>query len=148
MSLVRYQPFGSLSRRFWPELDEVRETLDRLMGEFPSRADSWYPAVDIIEREKEFLVRAELPGIEAKDVKVELRDGILTISGERKEEREGETGNYHRVERTYGRFHRSFVLPQAVDAAKVEATSKGGILEIRLPKSEAALPKQIPVKSA
>lgn len=148
MSLVRYQPFSSLTRRFWPDLEEMGETLDRLMGDFPFRVSSWYPAVDIIEREKEFLVRAELPGLEAKDVKVELRDGTLTISGERKEEHESENGHYRRVERSHGRFYRSFVLPQAVDAEKVEAKSKDGILEIVLPKSEKALPKRIPVKGA
>ena len=106
----------------------------------------WTPAVDITEDDKEYLVKAELPEVKKDDVKVTVENDILTISGERKFEKEENGKKYHRVERAYGSFVRSFGLPDDADAEKVEAKFSDGILKVHVAKSEAAKPKQIEVK--
>jgi len=107
---------------------------------------SWTPAVDIAEHDNEYLVKAELPGVNKDEVKLTLENNILTIRGEKKQEKETKKENYHRVERNYGSFQRSFTLPAAVKADKIDASYKDGILTVSLPKSEEAKPKQIEVK--
>jgi HSP20 family protein len=114
-------------------------------GEQPG-AGTWAPAVDIFETDGEIVVKAEVPGIARDQVRVEVDDGVLTLRGERKFEKEVKEENYHRVERTYGAFHRSFTLPDSVDPDKVRAELKDGVLEVRLGKREQAKPKQIHVK--
>jgi len=106
---------------------------------------SWAPAVDIRETDDALLVQAELPGIDKKDVRVEVKDGVLSITGERKYEKDVKEENVHRIERSYGRFTRSFALSPNIDTEHVDATMKNGILEIRLPKVESAKPKAITV---
>jgi len=108
-------------------------------------AGTWAPAVDIYETDQEIVLQVELPGVTKEQVHVEVDDGTLHIKGERKIEKEVKEENYHRVERVYGAFHRSFFLPDTADAEKVRAELKDGILEVRLGKREQAKPKQIQV---
>jgi|SRR5579885_1043354 HSP20 family protein len=108
----------------------------------------WSPLVDIEESEKEYVIKAELPEIKKEDVKVTVENDVLTITGERKFEKEGKGKKYHRVERSYGSFARSFALPEDADGTKVSAEYKDGVLRIHLPKSEKAKPKTIEVKIA
>ena len=106
----------------------------------------WSPLVDIAEDDKEYLIKAELPEIKKEDVKLTVQDNVLAISGERKYEKEEKNKKYHRVERAYGSFLRSFTLPEDADGSKVAAEYKDGILTVHLPKSEKAKPKSIDVK--
>jgi len=106
----------------------------------------WSPAVDIREREDAYLVEVELPGLTKDDVKITMENNILTIQGEKKHEKEEKRGDYHRTERVYGSFQRSFTLPSSVKNDKIEAQYKNGILTVSLPKVEEAKPKAIEVK--
>ncbi|MBI5855077.1 MAG: Hsp20/alpha crystallin family protein [Nitrospirae bacterium] len=108
----------------------------------------WSPLVDITEDEKEYLIKAELPEVKKEDVKLTVQDEVLSISGERKYEKEEKGKKYHRVERAYGSFVRSFTLPEDADGTKVAAEYKDGVLKVHLPKSEKAKPKSIEVKVA
>jgi len=141
MTLKRWTP--------WQELENMNRQLSNLLGDSPfdaaSEAGQWAPRVDIRETDDALLVQAELPGIEKKDVHLEVKDGILTLSGERRYEKDVKEENVHRVERAYGKFSRSFSLPSNVDADKVNATMKNGVLEVRLPKRESAKPKAIAI---
>jgi HSP20 family protein len=107
---------------------------------------NWAPLVDITEDDKEYLVKAELPELKKEEVKVKVENGELTISGERKLEKEEKGRKFHRIERSYGSFLRSFTLPENVSADKVSAEFKDGLLTVRLPKDEAAKPKAVEVK--
>ena len=106
----------------------------------------WAPPVDITEDDKEYLIKTELPEVRKEDVKVTVENGILSISGERKFEKEAKGKKYHRVERAYGNFVRSFGLPDDVDANKVDAKFSDGVLTVHVAKSEAAKPKQVEIK--
>lgn len=106
----------------------------------------WTPLVDITEDEKEYLIKAELPEVKKEDVKVTVEDGVLTITGERKFEKEEKDKKYHRIERAYGSFMRSFTLPDTAAGDKVSAEFKDGVLKVHLPKSPEAKPKSIDVK--
>ena len=108
---------------------------------------SFAPAFDVSETENELIVRAEVPGMDQKDIDVSLSDGVLTIKGEKKQEKEDKNEDYHTVERRYGAFSRTMRLPVEVDIDKVDATYKKGVLKITLPKSEPAKPKKIKIKS-
>jgi HSP20 family protein len=138
------------------ELDDLQDRLSRLFGRAPARRQDgqeesitvaeWAPLVDIIEDDKEYVIKAELPEMKRDDIKVTVEGGTLTISGERKIEKEEKGKRYHRVERAYGRFVRSFGVPDDADAQKVNAEFKDGVLKVHLAKSESAKPKQIEVK--
>ena len=142
----------------WNPLRELEDFQNRILGAFnPTSArrgngqDSlalpeWMPVVDIAEDDKEYLITAELPEVKKEDVKVTVENGVLTITGERKFEKEETNKKWHRVERSYGSFARTFALPDNGDAAKVNAEFKDGMLKVRIAKSEAARPKQIEVK--
>ena len=142
----------------WNPLRELEDFQNRILGAFnPGSArrgngqDSlalpeWMPVVDIAEDDKEYLITAELPEVKKEDVKVTVENGVLTITGERKFEKEETNKKWHRVERSYGSFARTFALPDDGDAAKVNAEFKDGMLKVRIAKSEAARPKQIEVK--
>jgi len=106
----------------------------------------WSPLVDISEDDKEYVVKAELPEMKKEEIKINVLDDVLSISGERKYEKEEKGKKYHRVERAYGSFVRSFTLPEDADGSKVSAEYKDGVLHVRLPKSEKARPKSIEVK--
>ena len=147
MALVRWDPFR--------ELEEVSDRLNRMFAR-PAAARTngketmivadWTPSVDISETEVEYQIKAEIPDVKKEDVKVTLEDGVLTIQGERRQEKEETGKKYHRVERSYGSFVRSFTLPDLVDEGKVKAEFKDGVLNLQLPKSEKAKPKAIEVK--
>jgi HSP20 family protein len=108
----------------------------------------WTPSVDISETDGEYQIKAEIPDVKKEDVKVTLEDGVLTIQGERKHEKEEKGKKYHRIERSYGSFVRTFSLPDVIDEEKVKAEFKEGVLNLSLPKSEKAKPKAIDVKVA
>jgi HSP20 family protein len=138
------------------EMEEFQNRLSTLFGRPLRRGNGreeitlpeWTPLADITEDDKEYLIKAELPEMKKEDVKVTVENGVLTISGERKFEKEEEKKKYHRVERGYGTFMRSFALPDDADFSKVNAEFKGGVLTVHVPKSEHAQPKQIEVEVA
>ena len=103
------------------------------------------PALDLYEDKDNFVLKAELPGMKKEEIDISLHEGVLTLSGERKEERKEEGADTYRSERYYGRFHRTIALPSAVNGEKVSASYKDGILTVTLPKTEEAKPKQIPI---
>ena len=114
-------------------------------GQQPLIAAEWAPAVDIVEDNKEYLIKAELPEVAKEDVKVTLDNGVVTIRGERKLEKEEKDKKYHRIERSYGCFMRSFTLPDDADPGQISADFKEGLLQVRLAKCEAKKPRQIEV---
>lgn len=148
MSITRWDPFR--------ELEDVNERLERLFGQSRlAKAGQgkeafvsldWAPSVDVAETPEAFEIKAELPDVKRDDVKVAVENGELRISGERRQEKEEKDRKYHRIERSYGTFMRSFVLPDNVDEAKLSATFENGVLNVRLPKAEKAKPKVISVK--
>lgn len=134
----------------YPANDHLFRMVDRLFGEWagnngPSSTTGWMPATDIRESEEAFTVVAELPGLDKKDVDVTLENNVLTLRGERTFENEDNQDNYHRVERTYGRFQRSFTLPNGIDAEKVSATFTNGLLTLTVPKAATARARTIKV---
>lgn len=147
MAIVRWlDPFRDLST-IQERMNQIFEdALARSRGrEEGLRSGMWTPAVDIYENNESVVVRAELPGVEKDRISVEVKDGILSLRGERKFEKEVKEESYHRIERSYGNFQRSFSLPVSVDQEKVTAKFKDGVLEVILPKREQAKPKQIKV---
>jgi HSP20 family protein len=137
------------------ELGNLESRLERLFGSAlaPRKGEKetmtvaqWTPLVDISEDAKEYLVKAELPELKKEEIKVSVENGELTISGERRIEKEEKDRKYHRIERSYGSFLRSFSLPEMVSAEKVSADFKDGVLTVHLPKDEKAKPKTIEVK--
>jgi HSP20 family protein len=136
------------------DFDRMRNEIDRLWDSFlevGSRrrgedGNEWYPSLDIAETKNEVVVKAELPGMDPKDINVSLSDGMLTIKGEKKQEREEKEENYHLVERSYGSFTRSVALPKEVKNDKVSASYKNGVLRIVLPKSEEAKQKEVKIE--
>lgn len=151
--LSRWEP--SLRWNPWKDLEEMEKRLSTFFGRPPEGSGEkkeslavaeWSPVVDITEDDKEYLIKAELPEMKKEDIKINVQDDVLSISGERKYEKDEKGKKYHRVERAYGSFLRSFTLPQDADGSKVSATYKDGVLAIHLPKSEKAKPKAIEVK--
>lgn len=149
MNLVRWNPLR--------ELEEMSDRLNRFLtrqdiqgsnGRETMMVADWVPPVDISETDEAFHIAAELPEVKKDDVKVILENGVLTLQGERKEEREEKGSKIHRIERSYGRFVRSFTLPDFVDDTRVKAEFKNGVLHLHLPKSEKAKPRAIEVKVA
>jgi HSP20 family protein len=139
----------------WTGKTSLRKEMDRLFDRFLEGAwpemptlGEWEPTVDVSETKDAVIVKAELPGVEQKDIAVSLQDGVLTIKGEKEAEKEEKDKRYHRVERSYGAFFRSMRLPAAVDAGKVTATFKDGVVTITLPKAPEAKGTAIPVKAA
>ena len=149
-ALTRWDPFK--------EMDDMQSRVARIFGLTPNRVANaereamttteWAPSVDIVEDEKEWLVKADLPEVKKEDVKVTVENGVLTITGERKFEKEEKDKKYHRIERSYGNFLRSFTLPEGADGSKVAADFKDGVLKVHLPKNEKVIPKAIEVKVA
>jgi HSP20 family protein len=127
--------------------DRMNQMLDSIFGEGgESEVVAWGPVVDIEEDENRFQITAELPGIKLDEVKISIENNVLALKGEKKREVTENKGNYHRVERSYGRFQRSFTLPSTVNADKVKAEMDNGILVITLPKAEEAKAREIPIK--
>lgn len=134
--LTRFDPFAEMTRFH----HELARQLDQPRG--------FAPAVDIFEDTDAIHVKAELPGVKSEDVKIDVENNVLTLRGERKLERRDEKDSYHRVERSYGAFARQFMLPRTVDAEKIEAELKEGVLTVRLPKRAEVKPRQISVKAS
>jgi len=147
MAIVRWQPFCDLmaTERGFDRLfrDAFSSVLPVREGELPTRA--WAPAVDICENENNLVLKAELPGVDPKDVEVRVEDNTLYLKGERKFEKDTKEENYHRIERSYGSFARSFALPNSIDAEKVAAEYQDGLLTLTLPKREETKPKTIKI---
>lgn len=140
MSMIRYNPFFTE----FP-FKAFEDSLSRML-ETPSTVNPWTPAVDILETEHELIVKADLPEVNEKDIDIRIEDGTLVLKGERKfEDKKEEKGGYHRIERSYGAFARYFSLPDTIDADKVKAEYKNGVLTVTLAKKEAAKPKQIKI---
>jgi HSP20 family protein len=149
MAIVRWEPFRDLvsvqdrMNRIFE--DAFRGTARAGTEEDWALGGAWAPAVDIYEQEGNIVLKAELPGIDPKDVQVGVENNVLTLRGERKFESEVKREQYHRVERAYGTFTRSFTLPNVVDNEKIKAEFKDGLLRVVLPKREEAKPKQISI---
>ena len=148
MAIVRWEPFRDLMT--------VQERMNRIFDEAFrggvrggeddwALGGTWAPAVDIYEQDGNLVLKAELPGIDPKDVDVRVENNVLTLNGERKFENEVKREQYHRVERAYGTFSRSFTLPNVVDTGKIKAEFKDGVLRVTLPQREEAKPKQISI---
>jgi len=147
MAIVRVDPFR--------ELNEMAQRMNRLFGSAYVRDEdtglrgSWTPAVDIFETDAhDLVIKAELPGMSREDIEVTVENSTLVLKGEKKFESEVKEENYRRIERTYGTFHRSFTLPNTVDASKVSAEFKNGVLTVKLPFREEAKPRTINVDVA
>jgi HSP20 family protein len=145
MAIVRWEPLR--------ELASIQNEMNRLFGTVfdaptPSNGNTlrrWMPAMDLVETEEHFVLRADLPGLAEEDVTLEVEDNVLTVSGERKAEHETTKEGYHRVERAFGSFSRSLTLPEGVDAEAVSANFDRGVLEIRIPKPEQRKPRKISI---
>jgi HSP20 family protein len=131
----------------------IQDEMNKLFDDFLDRPlmrtewseGVWNPSVDISETKDNVIIKAEIPGLSKEDVKISMQDNMLTLTGEKKQEKEEKEANYHRVERSYGAFSRSFALPTSVKSDKIKATYKDGVLFITLPKTEEVKPKEIPI---
>ncbi len=146
MAIVRWDPFRDLMSL----QDRMNRLFDESVGRWRSSDEEmdkgiWSPAVDIYETEHDIVLKAELPEVNQKDIDIRLENNTLTLRGERKFEKETKEENYHRVERAYGTFSRSFTLPSTVDQERIKAEYKDGVLKVTMPKKEEVKPKQIKV---
>lgn len=146
MALVRWSPMR--------DLDSLQSDMNTLFDRFFDTGNGgtgggavrrWVPAMDLAETDDSLVLRADLPGMTEDDVEIEIKDGVLAISGERKSESEEKGEGYHRVERAFGRFTRSLQLPKGVDADKIDAGFDNGVLEVKIPKPEETQPKRISI---
>jgi HSP20 family protein len=145
MAIIRWDPFR--------DLVTLREKMNRLFEDAVTAkgeekdliSSAWSPSVDIYEKDNEIVLTAEVPGIDEKDIEINIEDNTLTIKGERKFEKETKEENYHRIERSYGSFFRSFTLPGAVDQDKIQAEHENGILKITMPKKTELKPRKVRV---
>ena len=146
MNLVRWNPFR--------EMTAMQNRIDRMFNNPYWLTDRvgddtgmgmWNPVVDLYEKDDHFVIKAELPGVDKKDIAIDLKDRVLTLSGERSYENEVKEENYYRRERSYGKFQRAFTLPADVDSDKIKAEFKDGLLKIEVPKPEQQKPKQVTI---
>lgn len=149
MSLISYNPSRELFRMEKDFNRLLKNFFTKFKNDEPDKdflEASWAPLSDIVETDKEYKVVLDLPGVDKKDIKVSLNKGVLSISGERKEEKEVKNSNYYKIERAYGKYYRSFVLPENIDESMIDAEFKNGTLTVHIAKTESAQPKQIEVK--
>lgn len=155
MAMERWRPYGTMLDRWEPfrNLGDIQGEMNRLFDNFFGRPATvtagermWAPLADMTEGKDEVVVSLELPGVREKDVSVSITGDILTVKGERRFERDLQEAGYHRLERVYGKFERSLPVPVSVQADKVKATYRDGVLEIHLPKVEAVKPKDIKIE--
>jgi len=157
MTLIRWKPLHDVTAwhpvtNMFDEFDSMHNEIDRVFdrfrgGEYDTGAvQNWLPAVDVMEQDNAFIIKAELPGVDKKDVKITVQNDVLTIKGEKKQESEKKGENYHCTERLYGSFQRSFTLPATIASEKIDASYDNGVLVLNLPKLEEAKPKEIEVK--
>ena len=148
MSLVRWKDRGELSP--WAPLRDIEGQFNRLFGELARDYDlfdrGWAPAIDLNEAEHVYTLEADLPGMKKEEIDIRVVDNVITLKGDRKHETETKEQGYHRVERRYGSFERTFELPGGFDANKIDAHFDNGVLKVTLPKREESKPKQIEVK--
>jgi HSP20 family protein len=151
MALIKWNPERELMD-MEKEFSKMFNSLNRRFG-FGDGGDGdgyqnavWMPLTDIYENNDNFFLKVDLPGINKEDVKINFTDGQLTISGERKQETESKEGKFHRVERSYGKYYRSFTLPKKIQEDKIDAEFKNGQLTVRIPKSEEAKPRELEIK--
>jgi HSP20 family protein len=143
MALVRWDPIR--------ELDSLQGDMNRLFDRFfegrvaNGTSRRWIPAMDLVETEDHLVLRGDLPGMTEDDVDIEIKDNVLTVSGERTAEHEEKSEGYHRVERSFGSFSRSLTLPQGIDPEKVEAKFENGVLEVHIPKPAEAKPTRVQI---
>lgn len=146
LTVSRWEPYRDML--------SIQNRLNRLIGDSvqafsgPEGVGSWVPPVDVVEEPERLVFRAEIPGVAKEDIDIKLENGTLTLRGEKKMEREVEGETAHRVERFYGSFTRSFALPATIDAGKIQARYKDGVLELVLPKAEVAKPRKIEIVAA
>jgi HSP20 family protein len=145
MAVIRYEPLNLLNQ-LQREVNRLFDT-SRLGDEGGVLTSDWAPAVDIKEEDDRFVIHADVPGVDAKDIEITMEKGVLTLKGQRVAESKEETDKYKRVERVRGTFLRRFSLPDTVDADKITAKSKDGVLEVIVPKGKAAQPHRIQVES-
>jgi len=131
-----------------PFTREIDRMFDAFFGQNEQQARRWVPPMDLVEAEDHFVLKADLPGLTEEDVSIEVQDGSLIISGERRAENEQEQRGWYRIERAFGRFNRSLTLPDGVDADRIEASFSHGVLEVRIPKPEQRKPRRIEISSA
>ena len=144
MNLVSWRPFGDL----FPTNKRISRFFDEAFGDTDTGNETlptWYPAADIYETKEDYVFELEVPGLKKDDINIELKDHNLSIKGDKKEEKEVKKDDYHRIESYSGTFSRSFVLPKDIDAKKVNASMKDGVLELRVAKAEEQKPKAIPI---
>jgi HSP20 family protein len=143
MALVRWDPTRDLDTL----QTDVNRVFDAFFGDRAAngRARRWVPAIDLVETDEHFVLKVDLPGLEKDDVEIEVKDGLLTVSGERKAEHQESKDGYHRIERAYGSFSRSLTLPQGVDADQVQADFNQGVLEVRVPKPAERKPHRVQI---
>lgn len=157
MTLIRWRPVQDVTawhpvHDFASDFANMQREIDRVFDRFrfgvsdEETIPAFVPAVDITERENDYNIKVELPGVKKDDVKITVQNDVLTIRGEKKQEAEKKDENFHRVERCYGMFERSFTLPSSVRNDKIEASYDNGVLNISVPKAEEAKPKEIEVK--
>ena len=151
MRLERWRPFGESQSR-WEGVTDMQQEMNRLFDSFFGRPATmmtgdrlWLPLVDMFETKDDLHVTFEVPGVREKEVNVSITGDLLTVKGERKWDKEQADESYHRLERVYGKFERSLALPVPVQADKVKASYRDGVLEIRLPKAEEIKPKEIKI---
>ena len=140
MTLVKWDPFRDLAN--------LHQRLSTQAGATNDAYGTWAPPVDIIEKGDDLVIRAELPGLEKKEIDISVEDNRLVIQGERTREQGFDEDHAYRLERTFGSFVRSFMLPKTVDASKIAATYVNGVLEVTLPKAEAAKPRKVEIEAA
>ncbi len=148
MRLIPYVRKSRVPARTWPDPSRLFEEFFNdfpMLSAFQRERESWSPSVDVLEKEGKLILRAELPGIEEKDIDLKVEGNVLTLKGERKLEKEDEKSNYHRMESFYGSFSRSFTLPETVDLDKITADYKNGVLTIAIPHKPEVRPREIPV---
>ena len=145
MAITRWRPFRDLVSI----QDEMNRLFEDFFGHTPVRTGwtegVWSPSVDVSEDKDNVIIKAEMPGMKKEDVKISVQDDVLTLKGEKKQEKEEKDKNYHRIERSYGSFCRSFQLPTSVKTDKIKASYKDGVLNVTLPKTEEVKPKEIPI---
>jgi len=151
MRLIPYIRRSEVPARIWPNTSSI---FDEFFNDIPGFAsvsrtgERWLPAVDILEKEGNLILRAEVPGINEKDIELKLEGNVLTLKGEKKVEHEEENNNYHRMESSYGAFSRAFTLPDTVDRDHIKADYKNGILTITIPQKPEVRPREIPVSTS
>jgi HSP20 family protein len=142
MALVRWEP----AREVDTLQNEVNRVFDAFFGNGPgTRVRRWVPAMDLVETDDHLVLRADLPGLTKDDVELEVKDGVLTVSGERKAEHEEKSEGFYRVERAFGRFSRSLTVPDGIDAEAITADFNDGVLEVRIPKPAERKPQRIAI---